>query len=275
MAATNNDLVGTFDCIIMRNLQYHTTDRDILDFFSDIGIVPVKIHMLLNPGSGKPAGECFCEFDTCEEALRAVSKNGLPLGKNFPSIELVSRSKMLSTLGLDVKNNEGNMMSSHNPLPELLRPPRFGGPMMHGGGGPRFPPGGNGGFPPMGRAPPLMSMPPRHMMNRHPMGGPGMGPPPPMGGPLQPPQDRVEGFGKPGCVLSLENVPFKADIDEIIEFFGNYNVLRPQVIRRYNDKGMPTGDARVAFNSPMEAQSAYRELKNCKIRDRTIFMKIV
>ena len=105
-------------------------------------------------------------------------------------------------------------------------------------------------------SPGLMGI-PRHMLGRH-LGS----------------MDYVEGFGKPGCVLSLENVPFKADINEIIEFFGDFDVKRENVIRRYNERGMPTGDARVAFASPSEAQRALRELKHCKMRDRTIYMKL-
>lgn len=246
---------ASFDCIIMRGLPYQTIDRDILDFFSDVGLVPHRIHMLLNQ-NGKPAGECFCEFDLCEEAVRATAKNGLPLGKNIPTIELVNRNKMLETLGL-VDNND-KMMNNHQQAPlhfSHMQDPRPRFPPMHHPG--RFGGMGNFGM----RGPPIMGMPPRHMMGpgRHPP----VAPPPPL-----------EGFGKPGCVLSLENVPFKADIDEIIDFFGDYNILRDQIIRRYNDKGMPTGDARVAFSSPAEAQRALRELRNFQIRDRTIFMKI-
>ncbi|XP_012286712.1 uncharacterized protein LOC105703137 [Orussus abietinus] len=235
------------DCIIVRGLPFQTIDRDILDFFSDIGIVPHRIHMMLNQG-GKPAGECFCEFDTPEEALRATAKNGLPLGKSVPSIELVPRLKMMETLGLsEPQVAEG--AQTHYPSLQDARP-RFSQlpshhPARYGAGfGPRGPPG-------------MMGL-PRHLMGRHPTGS----------------MEYVEGFGKPGCVLSLENVPFKADIDEIIDFFGDFDVKRENVIRRYNDKGMPTGDAKVAFASPGEAQRALRELRHCKMRERTIYMKI-
>lgn len=213
--------------------------------------------------SGKNNGECYCEFDSTEEAKRAIGKNGSPFGKNMPSIELVPRAKMLESLGLSDTTNADNNSSPHHMTPHHgpmqphfpmmmdgpQRPPRFG-PMHHpsrfgGGFGPRGPPG-------------FMGCPPRHPM-------------PPM---HFPPTDYVEGFGKPGCVVSLENVPFKADIDEIISFFSDFNVKREKVIRRYNEFGKPTGDARVALNSPSEAQRALRDLRNCKMRDRTIFMKI-
>jgi len=235
------------DCILMRGLPFQTTDRDIFDFFSDIGIVPVCIHMMLNQ-QGKAAGECFCEFDSTEKAERAISKNGLPLGKNVPTIELVLRAKMLETLGM--MEAQQQQQQHFPPIQEQhQRPPRFSGPLGHL---PRF---GNTGFGP--RCPPGMMGMPRHMMGRHP-----------------PSLDYVEGFGKPGCVLSLENVPFKADINEIIEFFGDFDVKRENVIRRYNERGMPTGDARVAFSSPSEAQRALKELKHCKMRERTIYMKL-
>ncbi|KZC08261.1 PREDICTED: uncharacterized protein LOC107186650 [Dufourea novaeangliae] len=238
----------TSDCVIMRGLPFQTIDRDICDFFSDIGIVPDRIHRMFNQNS-KPTGECFCEFDTADEALRATAKNGLPFGKNVPTIELVPRAKMLELLSMVDPQIMETQQQHFPPLQEQR--PRFSGPINHL---PRF--GNSGSFGP--RCPPgLMGMPPRHLMGRHPGS-----------------MDYVEGFGKPGCVLSLENVPFKADINEIIEFFGDFDVKRENVIRRYNERGMPTGDARVAFLSPNEAQRALRELKHCKMRDRTIYMKL-
>ncbi|XP_011315110.1 uncharacterized protein DDB_G0283697 [Fopius arisanus] len=239
---------STPDCIIMRGLPFQVIERDIQDFFSDIGIVPRRIHMMLN-NHGSPAGECFCEFESAEEAVRATGKSGLPMGKNFPTIELVARNKMLDTLG----NADTQFSESQQPFPLPLQDrPRFS-PMGHP---PRF---GNGGFG-HPRGPPGIMPLPRHIAMNRP------GPPPSL--------DYVEGFGNPGCVLSLENVPFKADITEIIEFFRDFDVKRENVIRRYNEKGMPTGDARVAFSSPSEAQRALRELRHCKVRDRTIYLKL-
>jgi RNA recognition motif-containing protein len=93
--------------------------------------------------------------------------------------------------------------------------------------------------------------------------------------PLQSPVTPIEGFGKPGCVVALENIPFRADIDEILEFLADFNVNRENVIRRFNDKGMATGDARVAFPSPSEAQRAIRELRFHKIRGRPIYLSLL
>lgn len=214
--------------------------------------------MMLNQ-SGKPAGECFCEFDSSDEAMRAIGKNGLPLGKNVPTIMLVPRTKMLETLGLGDSQSAQIPMPHHyqmqqhhhhnhhhHPMHDMR--PRFPGPMHY----PRF------GFGPRGPPPGMMGI-PRHLMPpRH----PGQ-------------MDHVDHvFGKPGCVISLENVPFKASIDEIIEFFCDFEIKREQIIRRYNEQGMPTGDARICFQSPIEAQRALRELKLSKMRDRTIYMKI-
>lgn len=241
------------DCVLVRGLPFQSINRDVLDYFSDLGLVPHRIHMMLNQ-NGKPSGKCFCEFDTPEEAVRALGKNGIPMGKHMPTVELVSRSVMMEALSIADANLMEAQHQQHYPPGQEPRP-RFSPMPNHP---PRFGNGGGFGGPPRGGPPPGMMGMPRHMgMNRHP-----------------PSMDYVEGFGKPGCVLSLENVPFKADIDEIIEFFRDFDVKRENVIRRYNDKGMPTGDARVAFVSPNEAQRALRELRHCKVRDRTIFMKI-
>jgi RNA recognition motif-containing protein len=48
-----------------------------------------------------------------------------------------------------------------------------------------------------------------------------------------PPND----FGDPGCVVMLSNLSYKANIDNIIEFFQDYNLSPEQIIRRFNDNG--------------------------------------
>ncbi|CAA9998878.1 unnamed protein product [Nesidiocoris tenuis] len=54
----------------------------------------------------------------------------------------------------------------------------------------------------------------------------------------------------------MENVNFKADIDDILQFFSGFDIDTEDVIRRFDDLGRPTGDARVCFKSPEEARRA-------------------
>ncbi|XP_037813263.1 probable WRKY transcription factor protein 1 [Lucilia sericata] len=84
-----------------------------------------------------------------------------------------------------------------------------------------------------------------------------------------------EQFTRQGCVLSLENVPYKAQLSDILNFFQGYDLTPDDIIRRYNDDGSPTGDARVAFMSPDQARSAFESRKRKKLFGRNIFIKII
>ncbi|XP_067012208.2 uncharacterized protein [Anabrus simplex] len=238
---------ATSDCILLKGLPVQANDRDILDFFSDIGLVPLRIHIMLDK-FGKATGDAFCEFATIEEASRSLTKHNTPLGKQEVNVIPITRADMNEALGIP----------AYQPEPLMV-----GGGGGGGGGGNLRPPMLMGGGRNFGRTG-LLGASPGSLSGRMPMMG--------SRGPL--PQDNpVEGFGKPGCVLALENIPFKADIEEILEFLGDFDVSRENVIRRFNERGMPTGEARVAFTSPGEAQRALRELRTGRIRGRSIYMK--
>lgn len=82
-----------------------------------------------------------------------------------------------------------------------------------------------------------------------------------------------EKFTRPGCVLSLENVPYKAQLSDILQFFQDFDLTPDDIIRRFNDDGSPTGDARVAFMSPDEAKAAFESRKRKKMFGRAVFIK--
>ncbi|XP_055910270.1 homeobox protein 2 [Eupeodes corollae] len=84
-----------------------------------------------------------------------------------------------------------------------------------------------------------------------------------------------EKFSRPGCVVEMENVPYRVGLNDIIDFFDGYNVKVEDIIRRYNDDGSPTGDARVAFNSAEEAKSAFETKRQKTILNRTIFLNVL
>lgn len=243
------------DCILLKGLPLQVTDRDILDFFSDVGLVPLRIHVILDK-SGKPNGEAFCEFNSIEESIRSLSKDNSHMGKQEISVKSIPRIEMQNTLGINVHQTD------HNSNPPLRQ--NMSGRMHHGPGGPpRMYSGGRGGL--LGTSP-----------ASGPMGGPGRVMP--LLGrhmPYEHHHSPVESFGQPGCVLALENIPFRSDVNEILHFFGDFDLSQENVIRRFTENGMTTGDARVAFKSPSEAQRALRELRHGKMRGRPIYMRLL
>ncbi|XP_022216836.2 mediator of RNA polymerase II transcription subunit 12 [Drosophila obscura] len=82
-------------------------------------------------------------------------------------------------------------------------------------------------------------------------------------------------FNRPGCVVAMRNVPFKAELKDILRFFSDYKLSPDDIIRRFNDDGKPTGDTRVAFESPAEARSAYESRRRKQIFSRTVNLDII
>lgn len=222
------------DCLVLHNLPLKTNDRDVSDFFSDIGIIPLKVHLMSNHLGF--TGTVYCEFASTDEAAAALEKDGVPLGNNIISVKPIDRQEMESLLGI--------------PVPQMQQPIN------------KFP---------------QMQQGPRQFFQRNNFGGGGMRPNF-MGGPRPPPRR----FQKPhlpqniqdplGCTVLMENVPYKAGLDEILEFFDGFEIPSDNVLRRFNDNGTPSGEAKVYFNSPEEAIEAIQQKRGHKIRDRTIFL---
>lgn len=77
-----------------------------------------------------------------------------------------------------------------------------------------------------------------------------------------------------GCIVSMTNVPYKANIEDILDFFSDFDVTAEDIIRRYNDEGKPTGDARVRFESPSEARRAIDLKDKCRLTNRPVFLQL-
>lgn len=236
------------DCLILKGLPYTATDRDILDFFSDEGLAPTQIHIMLDKQE-KPAGDAFCEFNTSEEVERALSKDQTLMGRSVVSVEAVSREQMMQALGTPVvPHHEPSYpdFAEYPPRHQQFYPPRG----SHSRYPQPFPPRGRGRGAFRGRFHPPAS---------HRDGD----------------SQNVNSFGKPGCVIAMENVPFRAEVQDILEFFRGYHLTKDNVIRRFDESGKATGDARVCLNSPSETQRALRTLNHGPIFNRQIFLSLV
>lgn len=277
------------DCVLMKGLPQEATDRTIVNFLADTGAVPARIHLMLD-ANGLPSGDCFCEFRSAQEARKARTKHGQLLDGCRVTVDLVMRSVVEEAL-------EGPKVSE--PQPGILgnAPPPFmnmtrGGFMGRGQfrGRGMFDRGGfdrggfRGGFDPSrggfrGRGP----WSDRGMRGFDRGRGRGFGrgrggfdnmPAPPTRNDEE--QDpALENFGSPGCVVSMENVPFRATVDDIMSFFDEFELTQDDIIRRYNERGQPTGDARVAFRTPFDAQRAIKTRNSSSIFDRMITLTLL
>lgn len=274
-------------------------ERDIGDFFSDVGVIPQMVEIVYDE-ERVPTGNAYCQFTSMKEAERALDKNSGFMGGHTVSVTLVEShdgpaASRVSQPPEDTRRfspypeapisqpDHGPRMYAHpGHTDPYHRPPmtndggngfapqmgpRFGGSRF---AGPRYPPGGGnrGNF--GGNAGPR---PPVNMRMRMPAGMIHNG-----GGGSRGGSDDgspTPGFGAPGCVVALSNVPHKAMIADILDFFHGFQVNEKCVIRRFGPNGEPTGDARVAFLTPDEADLAVRTLQNEYLLNRRVMLSIV
>lgn len=255
------------NCLYVYGLPTTVTNTDITQFFSD-SVLPDKIHIMLSK-YGRPTGESYCEFGTAQQANAALAKNQTYMGPNLVAVEPINRSLMIQAITKPMQQHSnsqqpdlqswgggGGPPSRHQQHHQ--RPPQsqqYGGPYGGGGGRPQHQQfnnmnngggrGGGGGYTPRIRGP-----------------GPG-------------PNTGPDGFGQPGCVVALDNVPYRADVKQIVNFFEGFELHSQNVIRRFNDFGKPTGEARVNLRNPQDAARAVRELQNKTIFNRPIQLTLL
>ncbi|KAJ0173275.1 hypothetical protein K1T71_011451 [Dendrolimus kikuchii] len=273
------------DCVLMKGLPRHATDRTIVTFLAGTGAVPARIHLMLD-GNGLPSGDCFCEFRSTQEARMATTKHGSDLEGSRVTVDLVPRSVVEEAL-------EGPKQLEHPPQEGLLgnAPPlvqqQFFEPIRGGfqprggyrGRGGGYERGFRGGF--RGRG--GYDRGTFHERGRGFERSRGRGFSRGRGavsgfenGRTEEENDpALEDFGAPGCIVSMENVPFRATIEEILSFFSEFEITQDDIIRRFNERGQPTGDARVAFRTPFDAQRAVKTRHMDTIHDRRISLGIL
>ncbi|XP_044269202.1 epithelial splicing regulatory protein 2 [Tribolium madens] len=227
------------DCINLTRLPLQTNNIEIADFFSDIGVRPTKIHLMSNRLGF--TGQAFCEFKTKEDAAQALKKDNSSFGPNIVSVQPFPREEMEHILQQSPAPN----------VPLLQQPLMPRGPTMNQNR-PFFPRNSYEGGPPRGG----------HRFMGH-----------------RAPRPRfmnavVTDDAPPGCTVYMDNVPYKAGTNEILDFFDGYDITN-NVSRRFNPNNTPSAEAKVIFNSPEEAYRAVQEKNGQKIWERPIYLKQV
>lgn len=82
-------------------------------------------------------------------------------------------------------------------------------------------------------------------------------------------------FANKRCVLAASNIPYRATSKDIIEFLSEFNLKEDCIRRRYNQKGQPTADAKIAFPSPDAAMKALKNMNKKTLCGRPVFLKPV
>ncbi|XP_043946077.1 RNA-binding protein 12-like isoform X1 [Protopterus annectens] len=150
--------------------------------------------------------------------------------------------------------------SSYGAAPgNLSAPPSFG----NGPGKLSAPPGFGSAPPSFGSGPPAPGSGPSQLS-----APPGFGPAPST---LTGPPGFTAGPGKTApAVVKVQNMPFTVTVDEIMDFFYGYQLIPGSVCLKFSEKGLPTGEAMVAFESRDEATAAVVDLNDRPIGSRKV-----
>jgi len=245
---------GTDDAVVrLRGLPYSATKTDIHDFFSGLEIENNGV-LMVTDFSGRSKGECFVQFTTVEDSVKALERNKSNMGHRY--IEVFASSMM------DAQTTQSR---TAGPMPPMggMGPGRH---MRGGGMGMRQSPydrmgfmGGRGGY----------------GMMRGGYGGfaMGMGMGMPMGMGMGGMRGGRGGRGQGGSVLKMRGLPFQVSEQEIAEWFSS--VADPiDILIKYNAEGRPSGDAAVTFASESDATRAMQKNKqNMKHRYIELFFE--
>ncbi|XP_007933067.1 RNA-binding protein 12B [Orycteropus afer afer] len=70
--------------------------------------------------------------------------------------------------------------------------------------------------------------------------------------------------------IKIMNLPFKANVNEILDFFHGYKVIPDSVSIQYNEKGLPIGEAIVTMVNYNEAMAAIKDLNDRPVGPRKV-----
>lgn len=246
---TDDPPATSSDCVFISSLPASISDRDLIDFFSDIGLTPKKIHLMFDDNR-EPMGQAYVEFHTAAHAQQACEKNGAPMGRFTVDVKLASRKEMNAARNSDRQDESipKQALLNHQPLVPLMQQPTMA-PLLNR---PIYPliRGGNRGRG-FGQRPLRPNMSSQDL--------------PPL--PPLPEPDRV---------VTMSNIPYRASIDDILNFFGDsYDITPDDVFRKLNDRNQPTSDARIVMRTAEDATRAVNMLNNTKIWERAITLRLL
>lgn len=226
-------------CILIENMEYRTTETEIVEWIQEkANLTPIRIQLLVNERN-QTNGNGFIQFANNEQATKATELlDKAQFKSRVVHISLAPWQQILVTIQNITQILRENGFSGIDTSGNIPRP-RFNNnnPNNRFQNNNRFNNSGNNRIP----------------NNR---------------------QNNRNGGNFNGCVVSMSNVPYKATVDDILDFFSDFDVSADDIIRRYNDEGKPTGDARVRFETPSEARRAIDQRGNCRLVNRPVFLQM-
>ncbi|MBN3298128.1 RBM12 protein, partial [Amia calva] len=263
----SGDKTTSRSCGHISNIPYNVSKKDVQLFLEGIQLFEDSLKVLVD-SNGQGLGQAIMQFRSEEEALKAERLHRQKLNGRDAFVHLVTFEQMKEI--------------ERNPPPQAKRGQKAQGnsqthsyPSVSGddnNGPPGFAAGPEGlrGLPPFDNGPRKNSGPPNRGGGQGRPGGsqPGFGP---GSDAMRGPPGLSGGPGNPRpTIVKIQNMPFTVTVDEILDFFYGYQVLPGSVCLQFSDKGLPTGEAMVAFESHDEAMSAVLDLNDRPIGSRKV-----
>ncbi|XP_006008447.1 RNA binding motif protein 12Bb [Latimeria chalumnae] len=257
-------------CMYVRNLPFDVTVAEVQNFFEGFFLADEDIHLLYDD-RGIGLGEALVRFNSEEEAIKAERLNRQRFLGTEVLLRLISEEQMQG-FGINIspkisqsnkedfsQGYDGGDSHSFDFQGSAMKPVSAPGdfqsappPMQRfeyntevGSYG-RFDAGNNG-------------------MGGYPEGG--YGPEPGFHGSTGNPRGAV--------AVKLQNLPFKATVNEILDFFYGYRVVPDSVKLQYNERGLSTGDAIIALETYEEAVAAVQELNDRPVGPRKVRLSLL
>eukprot|EP00210_Caulerpa_lentillifera_P008003 g7642.t1 len=278
-------------CVLkLKGLPYSTTEQEIYDFFT--GYEVRKVAFVLE-SDGRPSGLAFAEFDSTEEALRAMQKNGEYIGDRYVKLLHVPKQEMedqvkFGTAAIPKTPKPRSLMNhltstslyglhSYHPMPPnhtYLTHANMGlGHLIGGGGGNNTSLAHNNVFPmPTGRvtwgvSPSLissMSLPTSLSMDAQMPTNFGTSP-----------FSHIKHFANDGSTVRVRGLPFRVTEQEIKEFFQSFKFIPTSIQIDKDTSGRSSGEGWVTFINPDEARRAVRERNRQYLQNRYLELSIL
>lgn len=242
-------------CILIENMEYRTTEVEIVEWIqSKCHLIPIRIQLLVNERN-QTNGSGFIQFANNEQATKAMELlDKMQFKSRVVHISLASWQHIMMTIESITQTLRENGFDGIDTSGNIPRPPRYNNNNNNSNSSSnsnnnsnnnannrfqnnnRFHNGHN-----------------RVQNNR---------------------QNNRNGNNTKGCIVSMSNVPYKATIEDILDFFSDFDVNAEDIMRRYNDEGKPTGDARIRFESPSEARRAIDLRDKCRLTNRPVYLQL-
>jgi len=99
-AATDNAVENEQNSVIrMRGMPFSSGESDIIEFFEQESVKPVRVHIAREGGVGRPSGVAFVEFSTPEESETAMKCNRKNMGSRYIELFKSDVNDLKKTMG--------------------------------------------------------------------------------------------------------------------------------------------------------------------------------